>query len=78
MASMTALLAAVDAGLGGWFFGISYGEAELLAHLGVPEGIRPVGVIGLGYRSADEEPHVGSAWSRTRRPFAEQIHRSRW
>jgi len=78
MASMTALLAAVDAGLGAWFFGFSHGEAEVLAHLGVPEGIRPVGVIGLGYRSPDEEPHVGSAWSRTRRPLAEQIHRGHW
>lgn len=78
MASMTALLAAVDAGLGSWFFGISHGEAELLAHLGVPGGIRPVGVIGLGYRADDEGPLRGSAWSRTRRPLADQLHRNRW
>jgi nitroreductase len=78
MASMTALLAAVDAGLGSWFFGISYGEVEVLAHLGVPDGIRPVGVIGLGYRAPGEVPHVGSAYSRSRRPFEDQIHRNRW
>jgi nitroreductase len=78
MASMTVLLAAVDAGLGSWFFGISHGEAELLAHLGVPEGIRPVGVIGIGYRAADEGPLQGSAWSRRRRPLAEQLHRNHW
>jgi nitroreductase len=78
MASMTALLAAVDAGLGTWFFGISHGEADLLAHLGVPAGIRPVGVIGLGYRAPGEEPKVGSAYSRSRRPLEEQIHRNRW
>lgn len=78
MASMTVLLAAVDAGLGSWFFGVSHGEAELLAHLGVPEGIRPVGVIGLGYRAADEGPLQGSAWSRSRRPLADQLHRNHW
>ncbi len=77
MASMTALLAAVDAGLGAWFFGISHGEAELLAELGVPDGIRPVGVIGLGYRAADELP-TGSGSVRARRPLADQIHRNRW
>jgi nitroreductase len=78
MASMTALLAAVDAGLGSWFFGISYGEAALLEHLGVPDGIRPVGVIGLGYRAEDESPFRGSAWSRSRRPLADHLHRNHW
>jgi nitroreductase len=77
MAAMTALLAAVDADLGGWFFGMSHGEADLLAHLGVPDGIRPIGVIGLGYRAADET-RIGSATTRRRRPFDEQIHRNRW
>lgn len=77
MAAMTALLAAVDAGVGAWFFGINSGERELLAHLGVPDGLRPIGVIGLGYRAADEEP-VGSGTTRTRRPFDDQVHRTRW
>lgn len=78
MASMTALLAGVDAGLGTWFFGISHGEADLLAHLGVPDGIRPVGVIGLGHLTDDEGPVRGSAWTRSRRPLADQLHRNRW
>jgi nitroreductase len=77
MAAMTALLAAVDAELGGWFFGMSYGEADLLAHFGVPDGLRPVGVIGLGYRAEDETP-IGSATTRRRRPFTEQVHRNGW
>lgn len=77
MASMTALLAAVDQGLGSWFFGVNHGEAELLAHLGVPDGIRPVGVIGLGHRADDEVP-VGSGSTRNRRPLADQLHRNRW
>ncbi len=77
MASMTALLAAVDEGLGGWFFGINEHERDLLDHLGVPAGLRPVGVIGLGYRADDEVP-TGSGTSHRRRPFDEQIHRNRW
>jgi len=77
MASMLALLAAVDEGLGGWFFGIVTGERELLDALGVPEGIRPVGVMGFGYRADDEGPS-GSGAARTRRPLEEQIHRNGW
>jgi nitroreductase len=77
MAAMTALLAAVDAELGGWFFGMSHGEADVLDHFDVPAGIRPIGVIGLGYRADDETP-MGSATTRGRRPFDQQIHRNRW
>ena len=77
MASMLILLGAVDEGLGAWFFGISYGERELLDRFGVPERLRPIGVIGLGYRAQDETPS-GSATSRRRRPLEEQIHRNRW
>jgi len=77
MASMTALLAAVDAGLGSWFFGIHANERRLLDHLGVPAGLRPVGVIGLGYRAADET-EIGSGTTRARRPLEDQIHRNGW
>jgi nitroreductase len=77
MASMLILLAAVDEGLGAWFFGISYGERELLDRFGVPAHLRPIGIIGLGYRAADEVPR-GSSTSRFRRPLAEQIHRNGW
>jgi nitroreductase len=77
MASMVALLAAVDRGLGGWFWGMSEGEREMLEQFGVPEGIRPVGVMGFGYRSADVQP-TGSGATRTRRPLEDQIHRNGW
>jgi nitroreductase len=77
MASMIALLVAVDEGLGGWFFGISSGERALLAHFGVPEGIRPVGVMGFGYRALDVPP-TGSGASRMRRQLEDQIHRNGW
>lgn len=77
MASMLALLAAVNEGLGGWFFGITHGEQELLARFGVPDGIRPVGILAFGYRAGDEAPS-GSGSARTRRPLHDQIHRNGW
>jgi nitroreductase len=77
MASMLVLLAAVDAGLGGWFFGITHGERELLDRFDVPERLTPIGYIGLGYKAEDEEPS-GSWTRRRRRPLAEQIHRNGW
>jgi nitroreductase len=77
MASMLLLLAAVDEGLGGWFFGITYGERELLDRFGVPAHLRPIGIIGLGLRAEDEKPS-GSWTKHRRRPLEEQIHRDGW
>jgi nitroreductase len=77
MASMLILLAAVDEGLGGWFFGISHGERELLDRFGVPDHMRTIGIIGLGYRSDDDEPS-GSWMKRRRRALEDQIHRNGW
>ena len=77
MAAMAVLFAAVDQGLGGWFFGITHGERELLDGFGVPDGLRPIGIIGLGYRADAEEPS-GSWMKRRRRPFEEQVHRNGW
>lgn len=77
MAAMLVLLAAVDQGLGGWFFGITHGERELLDRFGVPGHLRPIGIVGLGYRAEDETP-TGSSTTRARRPFGEQVHRNGW
>jgi nitroreductase len=77
MAAMAILLAAVDEGLGGWFFGITHGERDLLDRFGVPERLRPIGIVGLGYRAADEEPS-GSWTKRRRRAFEDQVHRDGW
>jgi nitroreductase len=77
MTAMLILLAAVDEGLGGWFFGITYGERALLDRFGVPAHLRPIGIIGLGYRAEDEEPS-GSWMRRRRRPFEDQVHRNGW
>jgi nitroreductase len=77
MAAMLLLLAAVDAGLGGWFFGVFHGERRLLRELGVPEGHRLVGAVALGYPAPGEHP-VGSATRRRRRGLDEVVHRGRW
>ena len=77
MAAMSILLAAVDQGLGGWFFGITHGERELLDRFGVPEHLRSIGIVGLGFRADDEEPS-GSWMKRRRRPFEDQVHRNGW
>lgn len=77
MSAMLMLLAAVDEGIGGWYFGIAHGERELLDRFGVPADLRPIGIIGFGYRAEDEEPQ-GSWTKRQRRAFEEQIHRNGW
>ena len=48
MACMLLLLAAVDVGLGGWYFGIPYGEAELRRWLGIPDNRNVIGESVLG------------------------------
>lgn len=77
MAAMLLLLAAVDEGLGGWFFGIPTGEPDLLAWLGVPDGVRPIGAVGLGRAAEDDRPS-GSPGTITRRPLGEVVHRGGW
>jgi len=77
MACMLLLLAAVDAGLGGWYFGISFGEAAVRRELGIPEDRNVIGVVGLGYEGVDERPR-GSAHSVSRRPLDDVVHRNRW
>jgi nitroreductase len=73
MAVMTILLAAVDEGLGGWLFGLFHGEDELMRDLGVPEGPRPLGAIGLGYPDPRDRPFAPA-----HRPLSEYVHRGRW
>lgn len=77
MAVMLVLLAAVEAGLGGWFFGLAWGEQDLMRRLGVPEGCRPIGAIGLGYPLPEKNPR-GSAFSLRRRSVESMVHFGRW
>jgi nitroreductase len=79
MASMLILLVAVECGLGALFAGIFYGEKELLAHFGVPEHFRPIGVIHLGYPTeADHQSATSSARKRERRGVDQLVHHNRW
>jgi nitroreductase len=77
MAAMLMLLAAVDEDIGGWFFGITHGERALLDRFDVPAGLRPIGILGFGYRADDERP-TGSWVARRRRALDEQVHRNGW
>jgi nitroreductase len=77
MAAMLLLLAAVEEGVGAWFFGVFHGAETLLRDLGVPPGRRLVGAVALGYPAADDRPS-GSARTRPRRQFDEVVHRGRW
>ena len=77
MAGMLLLLAAVDVGLGGWLFGIAYGETSLRQEFDIPDERNMICVIGLGYPGVDERPR-GSAYSLSRRSLHEMVHRNRW
>jgi nitroreductase len=77
MACQNLLLAAVDAGLGSWFFGVNHGRDDVAAEFGVPAGRQMIGIVGLGHEGEDEAPR-GSAYSLQRRPFEEQVHHNRW
>ena len=77
MAVMLMLLAAVDAGLGGWYFGIAFGQDELLRRLGVPEGYEPIGAVAIGYPHEDDRPS-GSSQTRRRRGLDEIVHWNGW
>ena len=79
MASMLILLAAIDEGLGAWFFGIFASEKELLARFGVPADFKPIGVIALGY-PAPSDPNAARGSSRriARRSVEALVHRNGW
>ncbi len=78
MASMAALLAAVDAELGACFFGIPPERISLVRKaFGVPSDQLSVGVISLGYPDPAERPS-GSPARRPRRDPAESLHHGRW
>jgi nitroreductase len=77
MAAMQLQLAAVNEGLGTWFFGIAHGEDAVRREFSIPEDRRLVGVIAIGYQNPEEVPK-GSGVSRRRRPLEEQLHMNTW
>ena len=78
MAIMLILLAAVDEGLGGWYFGIVQGESELMTELGIPDHYAVLGAIALGHRASDDVKTKGSAYSRKRISAEELVRRGHW
>jgi nitroreductase len=80
MAAMALLYGVVDAGLGALFFGIFRNEAELLADLGVPRSIRPIGAIAIGHptSAARAVRTEASPSRRPRRSLDEMVHEGRW
>jgi nitroreductase len=77
MAILMILLAAVDEGLGAWYFGITVGDEELKRELGVPAECQMLGPIALGYKSPSDKPR-GSVFSRRRRTFDDMFHFGHW
>jgi len=77
LACMLMLLKAVDLGVGGWLFGTPQGQPELLETLGVPSELRPVCVLGFGYRAPGERME-GSSVTIPRRSLGDVVHRGRW
>jgi len=75
MATMLVLLGAVDEELGALFFGLFDHEQELMAELGVPAGLRPLGTVAVGYPAPDRP---GRSSARGRRPLASIVHRGGW
>lgn len=78
MASLLILQTAVDAGLGGCFFGIPVEKDEAVREaFGIDPEFDPVGVITLGHRT-DSTGAAGSPARRRRTPLDEVVHRGRW
>jgi nitroreductase len=77
MASMAALLSAVDHDLGACFFGIPADRIPAVREaFGVPTSQLSVGVISLGYPNL--APGTGSPTRRARKAQSEVIHRGTW
>jgi nitroreductase len=76
-AALLILLTAVDAGLGGLFFGV-FGERmnRLRDAFAVPPEYTPIGAIALGYPAGDDRP--SASLRRGRRPVHEVVHWGRF
>ena len=76
MATMTLLHAAVAAGLGALFFGIFDNESAICAELGIPESVRPIGTVALGYPAPEQRTSLSA--QRGRPPLSDVVHRGSW
>lgn len=76
MATMTLLHGAVDRGLGALFFGVFDHEPAVCEALGIPDGVRPIGAVAIGW-PADEQRTSKSA-TRGLPSLSDVIHRGSW
>jgi len=77
MAALLMLLTAVDAQLGGLFFGIPpHKLAAFREAFGVPPDLRPIGTVAIGYPKASDPP--SPSLKRGHRPTEEVVHYGRW
>jgi nitroreductase len=75
-AALLMLLTAVDAGLGGLFFGLPPEVITAVrAAFGVPDDHEPIGAVAIGRPAPGGS--TGSAW-RGRRSLEQVVHRGRW
>ena len=76
MAALLILLTAVDAGLGGCFFGLPATRwPAVLEGFGAPADRRVAGVVSLGYPAPDRR---SPSLRRGRRPLSEVVHAGRF
>lgn len=74
MAAMILLLAAEDAGLAACFFGVPADRTEaVFAVFGIPDRLRAVGVVSLGYPTPAGDRRSPSL-RRGRRSLDDQVH----
>lgn len=76
MAAMTLLHAAVDRGLGALFFGLFGHEGAVSEEFSLPDGVRPIGTIALGWPGDSDRPSKSA--SRPRPPLDEVRFRGTW
>lgn len=74
---MAMLLAAVDEGLGTLFTGIFHGEERLKEAFGVPDELRPVGALLIGWPDEDAD-RPSPSLRRGRRAQGSQVHAGRY
>jgi len=73
---MLLLLAAEAEDLGALFFVLGGDERAVFEAFGVPEHLRPIGVVALGHPDGEDPP--GRSASRARRPVPDLVHHDHW
>ncbi len=76
MATMTLLHAATNAGLGALFFGVFDHEPVVCAALGIPESVRPIGAVAIGWPG--DTDRMSKSARRGRPSLDDIVHRGQW